>query len=126
MFNYFYNSCILGHFASKGETISQLPENICRISAYNSEGIALIRTCDRKWGVIDDNGNEIFSDIMGLLLARNFSEKYKSSKFVIDVKSTGLFGSDKILKSNDASVHYWKTGHSYIKQKTGRTILFLC
>ena len=55
---------------------------------------------------------------MGLLLARNFSEKYKSSKFVVDVKSTGLFGSDKILKSNDASVHYWKTGHSYIKQKT--------
>ena len=55
---------------SKGETISQLPENICRISAYNSEGIALIRTCDRKWGVIDDNGkiiinpqfDEIFSD----------------------------------------------------------------
>ena len=71
-----------------------------------------------RCGYVDDNGNEIFSDIMGLLLARNFSEKYKSSKFVVDVKSTGLFDSDKILKSNDASVHYWKTGHSYIKQKT--------
>ena len=71
-----------------------------------------------RCGYVDNNGNEIFSDIMGLLLARSFSKKYKSSKFVIDVKSTGLFNSDKILKSNDASVHYWKTGHSYIKQKT--------
>ena len=71
-----------------------------------------------RCGYVDNNGNEIFSDIMGLLLARSFSKKYKSSKFVIDVKSTGLFNSDKILMSNNASVHYWKTGHSYIKQKT--------
>ena len=71
-----------------------------------------------RCGYVDDNGKEVFSDIMGLLLARNFSKKYKSSKFVIDVKSTGLFSSDKILKSNNASVQYWKTGHSYIKQKT--------
>ena len=71
-----------------------------------------------RCGYVDNNGKEIFSDIMGLLLARNFSKKYKSSKFVIDVKSTGLFSSDKVLKSNNASVEYWKTGHSYIKQKT--------
>ena len=71
-----------------------------------------------RCGYVDNNGKEVFSDIMGVLLARNFSKKYKSSKFVIDVKSTGLFSSDKILKSNNASVQYWKTGHSYIKQKT--------
>ena len=71
-----------------------------------------------RCGYVDNNGKEIFSDIMGLLLARNFSKKHKYSKFVIDVKSTGLFSSDKILKSNNASVQYWKTGHSYIKQKT--------
>ena len=95
--------------------LKHLSEEVIRNNA--DIGFAFDGDGDRC-GYVDDNGNEIFSDIMGLLLARNFSEKYKSSKFVIDVKSTGLFGSDKILKSNDASVHYWKTGHSYIKQKT--------
>ena len=55
---------------------------------------------------------------MGVLLARSLSSSYKNSKFVVDVKSTGLYSSDKELKSNNASVKFWKTGHSYIKQKT--------
>ena len=55
---------------------------------------------------------------MGLLLARNLSNDFKASKFVVDVKSTGLFNDDEILKSNNAQVEFWKTGHSYIKQKT--------
>ena len=42
-------------------------------------------------GVIDDTGNEIFSDKIGLLIARNLSTKHKNSKFVVDVKSTGLY-----------------------------------
>ena len=37
-------------------------------------------------GVIDDKGNEIFSDKIGLLIARNLSDKYNNSKFVVDVK----------------------------------------
>ena len=41
-------------------------------------------------GIIDDEGNEIFSDKIGLLIARNLSDKYKNSKFIVDVKSTGL------------------------------------
>ena len=42
-------------------------------------------------GVIDDKGNEIFSDKIGLLIARNLSNKHQNSKFVVDVKSTGLY-----------------------------------
>ena len=49
-------------------------------------------------GVIDDNGNEIFADKIGLLIARNISNTHKNSKFIVDVKSTGLFASDEILK----------------------------
>ena len=71
-----------------------------------------------RCGYVDNNGNEIFSDIMGLLLARNLSNDFQASKFVVDVKSTGLFSDDEILKSNSAHVEFWKTGHSYIKQKT--------
>jgi len=68
-------------------------------------------------GVIDDNGKEIFSDKIGLLIARNLSSNHKNEKFVVDVKSTGLFQKDKILLENKCETIYWKTGHSHIKRK---------
>ena len=68
-------------------------------------------------GVIDDKGNEIFSDKIGLLIARNLSGKHKNSKFIVDVKSTGLYSKDKILLENNCETIYWKTGHSHIKRK---------
>jgi len=68
-------------------------------------------------GVIDDTGKEIFSDKIGLLIARNLSEKYNGSKFIVDVKSTGLFSTDKVLLQNNCKTLYWKTGHSHIKRK---------
>ena len=68
-------------------------------------------------GVIDNEGKEIFSDKIGLLIARNLSTKHKKSKFVVDVKSTGLFLNDKILNNNQCETIYWKTGHSHIKRK---------
>jgi len=68
-------------------------------------------------GVIDNNGNEIFSDKIGLLIARNLAPKHKKSKFIVDVKSTGLYSKDKILLKNDCETIYWKTGHSHIKRK---------
>ena len=71
-------------------------------------------------GVIDDKGNEIFSDKIGLLIARNLSSTHKNSKFVVDVKSTGLYSTDEILKSNSCKTIYWKTGHSHIKRKVNQ------
>jgi len=68
-------------------------------------------------GVIDNKGDEIFADKIGLLIARNISNQYKNSKFVVDVKSTGLFMKDEVLKKNNCETIYWKTGHSYIKRK---------
>ncbi len=68
-------------------------------------------------GVIDNKGNEIFADKIGLLIARNISNQHPNSKFVVDVKSTGLFEKDEILKKNNCKTIYWKTGHSYIKRK---------
>ena len=68
-------------------------------------------------GVIDNNGKEIFSDKVGLLIARNLASKYKNQKFIVDVKSTGLFEKDKILSENNCQTIYWKTGHSHIKRK---------
>ena len=73
-----------------------------------------------RCGVIDENGNEIFSDKIGLLIARNLAPKYKNSKFIVDVKSTGLYSKDKVLKDNQCKTIYWKTGHSHIKRKVNK------
>ena len=70
-----------------------------------------------RCGAIDDKGNEIYSDKIGLLIARNLASKRKNSKFVVDVKSTGLYAKDKILLENNCETIYWKTGHSHIKRK---------
>ena len=68
-------------------------------------------------GVIDNTGEEIFSDKIGLILARNLSSIHRNSKFIVDVKSTGLYSNDKILRKNNCETIYWKTGHSHIKRK---------
>ncbi len=73
-----------------------------------------------RCGVIDEQGNEIFSDKIGLLIARNLSNKHKDSTFVVDVKSTGLFKNDIILRENGCETIYWKTGHSHIKRKVNK------
>jgi len=71
-------------------------------------------------GVIDNKGNEIFADKIGLLIARDISNTHKNSKFIVDVKSTGLFMKDEVLKKNNCKTIYWKTGHSYIKRKVNK------
>jgi phosphomannomutase/phosphoglucomutase len=71
-----------------------------------------------RCGVVDDTGEEIFADKIGLMLARDLSAIHKDAVFVVDVKSTGLYKTDEVLKANGAETVYWKTGHSYIKRKT--------
>ena len=71
-----------------------------------------------RCGVVDDTGTEIFADKIGLMLARDLSAVHPDSTFIVDVKSTGLYATDEVLKANGAKTVYWKTGHSYIKRKT--------
>lgn len=69
-----------------------------------------------RCGVIDNEGNAIYSDKVGVMLARDISARHDNALFVADVKSTGLFMTDPVLSENGAKTHYWKTGHSYIKR----------
>jgi phosphomannomutase/phosphoglucomutase len=71
-----------------------------------------------RCGVVDDEGCEIFADKIGLMLARDLSGLHRDATFIVDVKSTGLFATDAVLRANGAKTVYWKTGHSYIKRKT--------
>jgi phosphomannomutase/phosphoglucomutase len=70
-----------------------------------------------RCGVVDNEGNEIFADKVGVMLARDISAAHPGSKFVVDVKSTGLFMTDPQLIANGAATDYWKTGHSHIKRR---------
>jgi phosphomannomutase/phosphoglucomutase len=70
-----------------------------------------------RCGVVDNEGEEIFADKVGVMLARDMSALHRNTTFVVDVKSTGLFLTDPVLKANGVKVDYWKTGHSYIKRR---------
>lgn len=70
-----------------------------------------------RCGVVDNEGEEIFADKVGVMLARDISALHPDSQFVVDVKSTGLFNTDPVLKANGARTDYFKTGHSYIKRR---------
>src|ERR1700730_17505421 len=70
-----------------------------------------------RCGGVDNRGEVIFADKIGVMLARDLSKLYPGSTFVCDVKSTGLFATDPVLLANGAKADYWKTGHSYIKRR---------
>ena len=70
-----------------------------------------------RCGVVDNEGEEIFADKIGVMLARDLSRLHPNATFVVDVKSTGLFASDPELQKNGVRADYWKTGHSYIKRR---------
>lgn len=98
--------------------LHDLSEKVLEVSA--DAGFAFDGDGDRC-GVVDNTGTEIFSDKVGVLLARSLMDVHNNKKFIVDVKSTGLYKTDPVLKSKGAMVDYWKTGHSYIKQRVKET-----
>jgi phosphomannomutase / phosphoglucomutase len=100
------------------------PEDMKMLHAVRDEvrrakadvGLAFDGDGDRC-GVVDNEGDEIFADKVGVMLARDMSSLHPGATFVADVKSTGLFATDPELKKNGAKTDYWKTGHSYMKRR---------
>ncbi len=77
-------------------------------------GIAFDGDADRL-GVLDEEGNLIYSDMILLLLARSVIKEHPGSKIIAEVKcSKNLF--DDIRNSGGTPI-MWKTGHSNIKRK---------
>ena len=105
--NFFYTYGSMGLVSSIALGIAISTDK--KVIAFDGDGDRL--------GIVDEKGNEIFSDKIGLLISRYLSAKYENSKFIVDIKSTGLFKTDKVLKNNSCKTIYWKTGHSYIKRK---------
>jgi phosphomannomutase/phosphoglucomutase len=74
-----------------------------------------------RCGVVDDTGAEIFADKVGVMLARDLAHEHPGARFVVDVKSTGLFATDPVLQAAGAVTDYWKTGHSHMKRRVNET-----
>lgn len=70
-----------------------------------------------RCGVVDDTGEEIFADKVGVIMARDLIKLHPGATFVADVKSTGLFASDPELQAGGAKADYWRTGHSHMKRR---------
>lgn len=66
-------------------------------------------------GVIDEKGNDVWSDIVLALFSKQLLEKEPGATIVFDVKCSKAL-EDTIL-SNQGIPLMWKTGHSYIKSK---------
>lgn len=77
-------------------------------------GIAIDGDGDRL-GVVDEQGNNIWSDRVAILLARQALEKQPGGKVIFDVKCTKALEED--IKAHGGIPIMWKTGHSYIKKK---------
>ena len=53
-----------------------------------------------RCGVVDDEGEEIYADKIGLMLARDLAPLNPGATFIVDVKSTGLYATDPVLAAN--------------------------
>jgi phosphomannomutase/phosphoglucomutase len=104
------------HYNPNPEAMAMLHDVRDAVVKHGADvGLAFDGDGDRC-GVVDNEGREIFADRVGVMLARDISSLRPGSKFVVDVKSTGLFSTDPVLIANGAKTDYWKTGHSYIKR----------
>lgn len=91
-------------------------EGISRAVRESGAGIGVgIDGDGDRIGVVDDRGREVFSDKLGLIVAHWLCPQAPGRAVVIDVKSTGLFFDDPVLRNTGATVLLCKTGHSYIK-----------
>ena len=68
-----------------------------------------------RLGVIDDGGNNIWSDTVLAVLVKQLLEKKKGATVVYDVKCSKTL--EEVITKYGGKPCMWKTGHSYIKAK---------
>ncbi len=67
-------------------------------------------------GFVDNEGTIVWPDKALIFLARSVLAKYPGSSVVFDVKGTRALAED--IETHGGHAIIWKTGHSYIKQKS--------
>ncbi|MEL7090276.1 MAG: phosphomannomutase/phosphoglucomutase [Pseudomonadota bacterium] len=105
------------HYNPNPEAMEMLHDMAASVTASGADLALGFDGDGDRCGVVDDEGEEIFADKVGVILARDLSKIYPGATFVADVKSTGLFASDPELIANGVRADYWKTGHSHMKRR---------
>ncbi|WP_281955021.1 phosphomannomutase/phosphoglucomutase [Pseudophaeobacter arcticus] len=105
------------HYNPNPEAMEMLHDMSASVKASGADMALGFDGDGDRCGVVDDEGEEIFADKVGVIMARDLSKIYPNAIFVADVKSTGLFASDPELIKNGATADYWKTGHSHMKRR---------
>ena len=105
------------HYNPNPEAISMLHAMAAKVRESGADVALGFDGDGDRCGVVDNEGEEIFADKVGVMLARDISAVHDNRQFVVDVKSTGLFLTDPVLLEQGATTDYYKTGHSYIKRR---------
>ena len=71
-----------------------------------------------RCGVVDDTGEEIFADKVGVMLARDMSACTGRNLRGRREVDRALCSPIRCCRSNGVKADYWKTGHSYMKRRT--------
>jgi phosphomannomutase/phosphoglucomutase len=105
------------HYNPNPEALEMLHDMSASVKASGADFALGFDGDGDRCGVVDDEGEEIFADKMGVILARDLAKLHPGATFVADVKSTGLFASDPELQKHGIKADYWKTGHSHMKRR---------
>jgi phosphomannomutase/phosphoglucomutase len=99
-----------------GENIREL-QQVVRSKKLRA-GFAYDGDADRV-GVVDENGDPLWGDMILTILARPILEKHPGATFIAEVKCSQNFYDD--IKKRGGNAIMWKAGHSLIKQKMAET-----
>ena len=91
------------HYNPNPEALEMLHDMAAQVRATGADLALGFDGDGDRCGVVDDEGEEIFADKMGVILARDLIRLYPGATFVADVKSTGLFASDPELIAGGAA-----------------------
>ncbi len=105
------------HYNPNPEAMEMLHDMAASVKASGADFALGFDGDGDRCGVVDDEGEEIFADKVGVIMARDLAKIYPNATFVADVKSTGLFASDPELIKHGVTADYWKTGHSHMKRR---------
>ena len=106
------------HYNPNPEDMVMMEDLAQHTKHHNADmGLAFDGDGDRC-GIVDNTGRIIFSDKIGVLLARARIRKDPKAHFLADIKSTSLFATDPLLAGR---VEYWITGHSHMKRRLHET-----
>ena len=105
------------HYNANPEAMEMLHDMASAVKASGADLALGFDGDGDRCGVVDNEGEEIFADKVGVIMARDLVKLYPGATFVADVKSTGLFASDPVLIEAGAKADYWKTGHSHMKRR---------